>query len=178
MRWGFLSVALLSIGCQTPPALRPPVYKAEKVGEADDQDTPPPKAPNPWLDCYAGFRTTGDERADASRLAHGCENGQLKLTSRNGTQSEQGAAQRYTFAAGGPHKCYRVYAVGGAGVAELDAMVRGPDGEPLARDESSGPFAVVPAATALCLPQEGVYTLEVSVFRGKGPFAVELWSGE
>ena len=68
-----------------------------------------------------------------------------------------------------------MFAVGGDGVVELDTMLRGPDGRPIVVDESTGRVAVMPRAAAVCLATDGVYTIEVSVARGRGRFSVELW---
>jgi hypothetical protein len=171
-------VAVVASGCT--PALRGPEPQLEKRG---DDDVPSAAAevskPNPARDCYGSFRVAGDEKADLGRLTKACGAAQRRLSPpRLGTQGENDPVQRYTFVAGGPGRCYRVYAASGAGVRDLDLMLRAPDGRPLVRDETTAPFAVVPASSALCLPEEGVYQLEISVARGSGSYAVEVWTAD
>ena len=168
-------VLVVLAGCETPPALRPPVNQPEKL-RSDAHETAASPPPNPWADCQAGIRATGDAKADLARLTKACANGQSRMGEmRTGSQGENDPVSRFAFSAGGANRCYRVYAVGGAGVVDLDVLVRGTNGEPLVRDTSHGPIAVVPGASALCLPDDGVYTLDVGVVRGRGDFAVELW---
>jgi hypothetical protein len=106
----------------------------------------------------------------------GVKNNQRPLTPvRMGQQSEHDAVERFTFTAGGPGKCYRIFAMGETGVRDLDVQVVGPNGDALASDNSKDPHAVVPAREPLCLDKQGIYTVEVSVFRGSGRFAVQVW---
>jgi hypothetical protein len=106
----------------------------------------------------------------------GVKNQQRPLTPvRTGEQSAEDAVDRYTFTGGGPGRCYRVFAVAEAGVRDLDVQVTGADGERLAADNSAQPVAMVPALEPLCLGKEGVYTVEVSVFRGSGKYALQVW---
>lgn len=172
-RWSVALVALLpacASGGSTPAPVRGP----------DTGDAPPASAAGraPPVDegvaCHAAFRTTGDARADASRLARECRAAERLGDARGGEQSADEPVARFAFAASAG-ACYRVFAVGGDGVVELDTMLRGPDGRPLARDESAGRAAVMPHGGAVCVAADGVYTIDVAVARGSGRFSVELW---
>jgi hypothetical protein len=93
-----------------------------------------------------------------------------------GEQSESDAVDRYTFASDGSGKCYRVFAVADSTVRDLDVQVLGPDGSRLAADISHDAVPVVPPQGPLCLKQRGVYTVEVSVYKGSGHYALQIWS--
>lgn len=171
-----LLLAWLSTGCASGPPTPEPT--APRRLEADD-DRPTTKAPAPEVrapgeECHATFRATGDDRADVTRLARACQAGERLGDTQGGEQSAESPVARFAFA-GKAGACHRVFAVGGDGVVELDTMLRGPDGRPIVVDESTGRVAVMPRAAAVCLATDGVYTIEVSVARGRGRFSVELW---
>lgn len=172
-RWLALSALLpaCASGASTAPA--PRVERAPDDVPQRRAATPPPPL-DEGVACHASFRVTGDERADATRLARECRAIERLGDPRGGEQSADAPVARFAFA-GKAGACYRVFAVGGEGVVELDTMLRGPDGRPLVRDESSGRVAVMPRAGAVCVAADGVYTIDVAVARGNGRFSVELW---
>lgn len=132
----------------------------------------------PWSKCAEPFTASGDCVADVGALGRLCgvKNDQRPLTPvKTGQQSSSDAVDRYTFTAGGPGKCYRVLAVAEAGVRDLDVHVTGPDGASLAADGVTEPSVMVPPTGPLCLDKAGIYTVEVSVFRGSGKYAVQVW---
>ncbi|MCC6646345.1 MAG: hypothetical protein IT374_12335 [Polyangiaceae bacterium] len=137
----------------------------------DDARAPPGRSVTA---CHEGFQPSGDDRADVTRLARACGAVARLGPTRTVTQTADTPVTRFTFAASGGD-CYRVFAVGGDGVVELDAMLRGPDGRPLARDDDSGGVAVAPLAASLCAPRDDTYAVDVAVTRGSGRFSVELW---
>ncbi len=92
-------------------------------------------------------------------------------------QRERDPAQRYTFYVPAPGSCYRVYAAGDTGIYDLDLLLRGPDGDDLAGDLSHDAWPILPPQGPLCFDQPGLYLLEVSVFRGAGTYAVQVWGG-
>jgi hypothetical protein len=91
------------------------------------------------------------------------------------TQRESDPVDRYTFYVPGAGRCYRVYAVGSKGIEDLDLLLRGPDGEHVVADLTHDRYPVVPPDGPLCCDTPGLYLLEVSVFRGSGRYAVQVW---
>lgn len=145
----FVLVAMLA-GCATPPAAAPaPIACSDVV-------------------------STGDADSDVERLAAACGARMVTVGDVHGEQGEADPSRRVSLVVRGPRRCFRVVAAGGAGVTELDAQVVAPGGRPLARDARSGPLAVVPEGDLLCLPQDGEYTVEIAVTRGRGAFAARV----
>ena len=64
------------------------------------------------------------------------------------------------------------------GVTDLDLAVYDPDGHIAGGDVSRDRWPVVPPRGPLCVEQEGVYTLAVSVARGRGDYVLEIWGTE
>ena len=71
--------------------------------------------------------------------------------------------------------CYRAFAVGGAGVGDLDVAFYDPEGHIAAGDVSRDRWPVVPPRGPLCVEREGVYTVAVSVARGRGSYLLQVW---
>jgi hypothetical protein len=94
---------------------------------------------------------------------------------RSGEQSDQDAVDRYTFEVPSAGRCYRVYAAGDRDVTDLDLLLRGPTGNAVAGDSTHDSWPVLPAYAPACLSEPGLYMLEVSVFRGKGHYALQVW---
>jgi hypothetical protein len=92
-----------------------------------------------------------------------------------GEQSENDPVDRYTFYVPKAGSCYRVYAVGARSVADLDLLLRGPDGEDVVADVTHDAHPVLPPKGPICFDAPGLYLLEVSVFRGSGRYAVQVW---
>ena len=90
-------------------------------------------------------------------------------------QSDRDPVDRYTFYVPRAGACYRVYAVGDRGIADLDLLIRGPSGEDFVADLTHDAFPVLPPQSPLCFDGAGLYMLEVSVFRGSGSYALQVW---
>ena len=162
---------LLGCGPKPEPTSPQPAHST-LPGEVSEEPS------TPWSKCYESFASSGDPETDISALGRACgvANQQKPITAaRMGQQSEHDAVDRFTFTAGGPGKCYRVLAVGESAVRDLDVQVFGPDGELIAADTSKNPYPVVPSHEPLCLAQPGIYGVEVSVHRGEGRYAVQVW---
>ncbi len=165
MSWrGAILLALLPSCAASAPAARAP-----RGGDA-----PTARGIERAVECHTTFRATGDAARDTTRLARACGATERLGEPRAGSQSAEAPVASFVFAASAGD-CYRVFAVAGDGVVELDTMVRDPDGRPLVRDEGVGRIAVAPHAGALCVVTDGAYTIDVAVVRGAGPFSVELW---
>jgi hypothetical protein len=131
-----------------------------------------------WADCYARFKPSGDPKADLARLTRACGpiGGMRPLTPmRVAAQKERDPTDRYTFYVPVAGACYRVYAIGDRGIRDLDLLLHGPDGDELAGDLTHDAFPVLPPTGPLCFETPGLYMLEVSVFRGSGRYALQIW---
>ena len=132
---------------------------------------------NVWADCYRRFQPSDDPAADLDRLGAACAApGGLRPLG----EPQAGAAQ----AAGDPPErfsfrvrrgCYRAFAVGGAGVTDLDLVFYDPHGRLAAGDVSRDRWPVVPPRGPLCVEEEGVYTVSVAVARGRGEYVLQIW---
>lgn len=132
---------------------------------------------NVWADCYRRFRTAGDREEDLARLASACA---IPARMRPlgpahaGAQGEADPAERLVFLAR-RGRCYRAFAVAGPGVDDLDVAVYDAGGHLVAGDVTGDRFPIVPPRGPLCAPDDGRYTLAVSVRRGHGDYLLQLW---
>ena len=163
-------LALGSCGNTAPPTS--PVTSLPTIPSEEDSDSP-------WVKCRELFTSSGDPKQDVGLLGRACaaRNKQHPLTGiHEGQQTENDAVDRYTFAAAGSGKCYRVIGAGEQGVLDLDVQLIDPDGESVATDNSKTPYPMAPATEPVCLKKTGIYTVEVSVYRGSGHYAVQVWT--
>jgi hypothetical protein len=181
-------LAAFSVACgPKPEPVSPteplPIIAEDAVGEApytaEEKAQSRGKLGGVWVSCYSTFLAEGDPSSSLARLAEACG----KATGMRATappragesQAEEDAVERFTFPARA-NGCYRVYAVGAAEVVDLDVALVAPDGKVAASDRSATRWPVVPARGPICAATEGVYTVEVAVTRGRGPFALQVWS--
>ncbi len=168
--------ALLSVSCgarsfesrATPPD---PALQPTSPGGTDPSG-------GKWSDCYSSFTPSGKARADLNRLTRACgpTGGMRAVTPvTHAEQNDKDPVDRYTFYVPRAGACYRVYAVGNRGVSDLDLLVRGPSGDDVAADLTHDAFPVLPPQGPLCFEQPGLYLLEVSVHRGQGGYAIQVW---
>jgi hypothetical protein len=161
-----LGVALGACACSAAPGATP------------DTAAKPASAQNPWSACYADFTPIGSAHGDLARLTHACGSlGGLHAVTPvvAKVQSAKAPADRYTFYVPGPGACYRVFAAGDYNVHDLDLLIHDAAGQTIAADLSHDSFPVVPPSGPLCFDRGGLYMLEVSVFRGAGHYAVQVW---
>ena len=134
-----------------------------------------------WTHCTDGFKPTGLLENDIKRLGRDCAQslnmGPITPVIK-ASQSEQQPADIYTFYVPRAGDCFRVVSVGDSHIEDLDLLLRTPDGEPVAGDLTHDKFPVLPPYGPLCLDEPGLYLLEVSVFKGSGRYAVQVWGGE
>lgn len=161
----------LVLGCCAPvpaPASAKPTASPASPG-ADHED--------PWSDCYAHFSPSGHARRDLKALTRICGplGGMHPLSSVVADQTEHDHADRYTFYVDKPGRCYRVYAASDHGIRDLDLLIRDSAGTPVAADLTHDAWPVLPPDEPLCIPRAGLYMLEVSVFQGRGRYAVQVW---
>lgn len=141
----------------------------------------PPRTGNAWVDCYRRFQPSDDPDADLQRLAAACAApaGMRAITPVHAgdPQDAHDPPERFAFRARGG-RCYRAFAVGGPGVADLDLVVYDPAGRPAAADLSRDRFPVVPPRGPACVEEDGVYTIAVAVTRGSGPYVLQIWGAD
>lgn len=131
-----------------------------------------------WGACYAGFTPSGNAKSDLGRITRSCgkTGGMRAITPvKIAAQNERDPADRYTFYVPSAGACYRVYATGDKSIDDLDLLLRGPDGEDVVADISHDSFPVLPPASPMCFDVPGLYMLEVSVFKGSGSYAIQVW---
>jgi hypothetical protein len=142
------------------------------------QDGPGESPAPPWEACYATFAPEGEARTDLSRLVRNCGGvgGMRPITTvRTGEQSELDPVDAYTFEVPRAGTCYRVYAAADATVEDLDLLLRGPDGSAKLADLTHDAWPVLPPREPACFAAAGMYRLEVSVYRGSGRYALQVW---
>lgn len=135
-------------------------------------------AKGPFETCYSTFSPSGDASGDLARLVRNCgpAGGMRALTAvHQGQQGERDPVERLSFEVPEGGKCYRVYAVGDSGVKDLDLLLRGASGDAFVADVSHDSWPVLPPREPICLSEAGVYLLEVSVSRGEGRYALQVW---
>ena len=172
-----LLVAVAALACACGPKQR----RAEPVEgySATGPTTSEPK-PDPWVDCYAGLSYVGNPRTDIARVTKTCGSigGMRAITPVTlGAQTQDDPVDRYTFYVPKAGQCYRVFAAGDSGVKDLDVALRGPEGDELIADLSHDAQPIVPPTGPVCFQSPGLYMLEVSVYRGSGRYAVQVWGG-
>ena len=131
-----------------------------------------------WAACYESFTPGGEPKTDLTRLTRECgpTGGMQAITPMHvGAQNEKDPADRYTFYVPNASACYRVYAMGDRNVQDLDLLLRGPDGQDVVADVTHDSFPVLPPHGPICFDAPGLYLLEVSVFRGGGKYALQVW---
>jgi hypothetical protein len=168
-------LAALALACgPVAPAQSGPGSGAERPGDKATQTA----EGGQWAACHAAFAPSGDARADLDRLTRSCgpTGGMHAITPvRLATQRERDPVDRYTFYVPKAGSCYRIYAVGSRGIEDLDLLLRGPDGEDVVADLTHDRHPIVPPHGPICFDAPGLYLLEVSVFRGSGSYAVQVW---
>jgi hypothetical protein len=178
-------------GCleATPrPQSETPDWKRPRVASADISDTSlsahqaaPDRYADPfWSACYSGFSPAADPVSDLDRLGLSCGTPRgygAAAPIHVGTQKEDDPAERLVFRAR-KGRCYRLFAVGNAGVRDLDVSILAPDGRLVAADLSKDPWSVVPPRGPWCPDEEGPFAVDISVSDGEGAYALGVWGSE
>lgn len=186
-----LAIAIALAGCleASPRTPESPDWKRPHEGAADLSDrslgpivgTPPDRFADPfWTACYGDFTPAEDPISDLDRLGLTCgaPRGYAAVAPVHvGSQKAEDAAERLVFRAR-KGRCYRLFAVGQAGVRDLDVAVIAPDGRLVAADLSKDAWSVVPPRGPWCPDEEGPFAVDVSVADGEGSFALGVWGSE
>jgi hypothetical protein len=136
------------------------------------------RTPNRGDPCDAGFRTSGEPRADVVRLGAICGPPERFRRDRDAIEG--------ALAEGGPtveialrmeaHRCYRIVAASEPSVADLDVELRSERDVVLASDDDDASFVVVHRRGAVCSERDGDARALFRSGNGKGRFAAEIWS--
>ena len=168
----FAGVVLTACGGSSQPSPKPPPSPTPALLMDAEPETP-------WSACLGRITPSGDPAATVEKLGRICgsASGQRALSPvREGQQTEAASADRFTFRADRAGSCFRVYAIGGEGVMDLGVEVEDPSGRVVATDDAAGPLAAAPYREPLCVESPGVYTVEVTVTRGGGKYALQVWT--
>jgi len=90
-----------------------------------------------------------------------------------GTLSE-GASQDFqaVMRAG---KCFKIIGIGDIGVQDLDLKLFDPNGVQLQQDIATDNYPALGVESPICPSTAGAYRLQVHMYRGSGPFGVQVY---
>ena len=152
------------------------------------QKGPPPALPNPMLvtdsvhggvfeSCYQGFHPTGNVEGDLKQMTSMCgpPNSMKPVTPViTGTQGQRDPIARFTFK-GEMGRCYRIFSASERGVMDMDMAMLDPDKNVVGHDTNEDAFPMLNPDGPFCLTRPGVYTVLVSVEKGQGRYALQVW---
>lgn len=87
---------------------------------------------------------------------------------------EEGAARDFSHVVH-PGWCYKVVAVGGEGIEDLDLRVYDADSVLVERDTTEDPRPFLGSARPICPVESATYRIEVRAASGGGDFAVQVY---
>ena len=127
--------------------------------------------------CFVGINLTMEPEADLANVTRRC--GTPMGMSPVGppiVESLQAGQPMHEYGAnleaGG---CYRIFAIGGRGVEDLDTGLKTPSGEWVSKDILDDAFPILNPEGPFCVREAGRYKLLVAVAKGSGKYAVQLW---
>lgn len=129
--------------------------------------------------CFVGLSMSGAPEADLTSIVSRC-GAPLGLRPLGGPLVDSLAAGQNmheypaNLEAG---SCYRVFAVGGTGIDDLDTGLRDPQGAWVSKDILDDAFPILNPDGPFCVERSGEYRLLVSVAKGSGKYAVQLMKG-
>ena len=137
--------------------------------------SPPDAAPEtPGAPCWKGFVTTGDDVADLAELGKRCCAGMTPLVGPVKQAFKQGEVKTIPvpFVPG----CYRIIAVGGTGLKNVDLDLKDPSGKEVAADKTPNDvFPMIHPNKELCVDAVQFLNLSIIVTKGSGEVAGEVW---
>jgi hypothetical protein len=72
-------------------------------------------------------------------------------------------------------ECYRLFAVAGRGVTDLDVAVRSSRGSRVAKDHGEDRWPVVHPERPFCTFDDDTFTVQFTAGRGAGSYAAQVW---
>jgi len=148
------------------------------TGDDDLLTEPNSRVGGLWVSCHEGFRRSGEPDKDVTRLAMMCgpPNGMVPIANTmRGSVVAGGRPASHDFSVQ-EGACYRIFAVGGGDIGELDVIVTSGRGTHLATDDSRDAWPIVERDRPLCSFGDDTFRIEVSSRRGAGPYSVQIWS--
>jgi hypothetical protein len=132
-----------------------------------------------WASCRPKRRSNGSNpAAEVAALTRACASvTKMKPVGKTiiGKQTAADSPQSYPFPAEANH-CYRVYVEAEAGIEDIEVVIDDSAGIAAGQGSSGGPPAVVLENGAVCFKERDAATVAVSVGRGGGTYALEIWS--
>lgn len=170
-------------------ALVPPPVDAAPVvlGDAHTEDAHDGNIWNPVLTtavdaapeapagpCWKGFTPTGNAETDVVELGHRCAAGMSQLVPPVKHTFKQGEAKVIPVAI--VPGCYRVIAVGGKGVKDVDLELKDQGGKVVAADKTPDDiFPMIHPNKEFCAQAVQFLNLTISVKKGSGDVAGGVW---
>lgn len=121
---------------------------------------------------------TGHPREDLAALIASCGRTVPVTPAEVRKNAKQNAPDRFVFEVTEPGHCYRVFAAGDGGIQTLAVRVHDESGRELVQSSALGTFTIVPERALLCLPDPGVYYVDIAVLAGQGDYALQIRAAE
>jgi hypothetical protein len=185
--------SLLSLACtanNAPPKTAQAATPSPAQGAVslELEHGPAPTLPNPMLvtdsvhggvfeSCYLGFHATGNAERDLAQMTSLCgpPNAMKPVTGViRGNQSNREPIARFTFR-GEIGRCYRIFSASERGVFDMDMAMLDPEKNVVGHDTNEDAFPMLNPDGPFCLTRPGVYTVLVSVEKGAGSYALQVW---
>lgn len=140
---------------------------ADAIAATDASDAPAAA-------CWQGFTPTGNADVDLADLGKRCTVGMTQVFSP--TKAPFKAGDVKAFPVPFPPGCYRIIAVGGTGVKDVDLELKDASGKVIAADRTpDDTFPMINPNKELCLDSLQLLTLSIIVKKGSGDVAGGVW---
>ncbi len=137
-----------------------------------------PKTDATWVACYEKLKSKGvDPAREVATVASACQVAtKMKLMGSTiaGKQNDSDPPQSYPLRAEAPH-CYRVYALADAHIEDLHVAIEDSAGIVAAQSSGAGEPVAVSRDGAVCFKEGDAAAVVVSVGRGGGTYAFQIW---
>lgn len=128
----------------------------------------------PGAPCWKGFVSSGNAVGDLAELGKRCCAGMSPLVGPVKQAFKQGESKSIPvpFVPG----CYRIIAVGGTGLKDVDLDLKDPSGKIVAADHTPNDvFPMIHPNKELCVDAVQFLSLSITVKKGSGEVAGEVW---
>lgn len=127
--------------------------------------------------CFASVTPTGEPQTDLAGITQRCGPplGLVPIGAPIMDQLAVGQPMHEYAAKLDAGACYRIFAIGGRGVEDLDTGLRAPSGDWVSKDILDDAFPTLNPDGPFCVREGGTYKLLVAVTKGSGSYAVQMW---